>query len=318
MIVLSLLLSNQSAQASLEKRAVGATQRTLASDLDTELPKLPFVDWFEKVIGPGTGVIWQLSECGEQGEASLNATSDMRACVEANTILHDGRRVIVMISVGTFKKGMIGAPAFNLGVIEKKGELYPFRRLGDLQRLLSAPGSVPNRPAVKLPDANMPEVKPVANNAHVAVAPAWGGEEFGRFITVEEAPPPAPPPRVEPATLTATPIAEKRPGSEDSGQTVSSGEVKLEGAISFGDVIKRVPARYPARARKMNASGPVNVRITISETGRVIDAKAISGHPLLREAAEEAARQWVFKPAMLNDAPVKTETTLVFLFKVPQ
>lgn len=53
LIALSLLMSNQSTQTSLEKRAVGDTKRTLASDLDADLPRLPFADWFEKVIGPG-------------------------------------------------------------------------------------------------------------------------------------------------------------------------------------------------------------------------------------------------------------------------
>ena len=51
----------------LEKRALVDTKRLLASDLDTELPRLSFADWFEKVVGPGAGVIWQLSECGERG-----------------------------------------------------------------------------------------------------------------------------------------------------------------------------------------------------------------------------------------------------------
>jgi protein TonB len=68
----------------------------------------------------------------------------------------------------------------------------------------------------------------------------------------------------------------------------------------------------------VNAAGPVNVQITISETGRVIQAKATSGHPLLREAAVEAARQWLFKPAILDGHPVKTETVLVFVFTVPK
>jgi TonB family protein len=82
-------------------------------------------------------------------------------------------------------------------------------------------------------------------------------------------------------------------------------------------VIKKVQPRYPAQAKRVNASGPVNVQITISETGRVIEAKAASGHPLLRDAAVTAARQWVFKPAILNGVPVKTETVLVFVFAIP-
>jgi TonB family protein len=64
----------------------------------------------------------------------------------------------------------------------------------------------------------------------------------------------------------------------------------------------------------MNAYGKVDVRVVISETGRVTEATAISGHPALRTAAVEAARQWVYKPATLNGAPVKMESVLTFTF----
>ena len=56
----------------------------------------------------------------------------------------------------------------------------------------------------------------------------------------------------------------------------------------------------------------------ISEEGRVIEATTVSGHPLLRNAAMEAARKWVFKPTMLNGIPVKVQSTLTFLFTLTQ
>src|SRR5262245_21153415 len=153
LIAFFLFLNNQPAQSSLEKRAVADTQRILASELDAELPRLPFTDWFVKVIGPGTGMIWQLSECGDRLETPPDETGDARACVEVNTILSDGRKVILMIAIGTFKKGMIGSPAFHFGVIERKGNLYPIRRLRDLQQLLSAPVKLIDKPTVNLPEA---------------------------------------------------------------------------------------------------------------------------------------------------------------------
>jgi protein TonB len=94
--------------------------------------------------------------------------------------------------------------------------------------------------------------------------------------------------------------------------------VKSPGLVSWGDAIKKAQPQYPAKAKRVNASGPVDVQITISAGGLVTVAKAISGHPLLREAAEEAARQWVFKPATLNGVPVETQIVLTFVFKVPQ
>lgn len=295
LIAHSLFVNKQPMQSSLEKRAVADTQRTLASELDDKLPRLPFTEWFGKVVGPGAGVIWQLSECGELVEASSNATVDARACVEVNTIISDGRKVIVMIAVGTFKKGVTGAPAFHFGVIEQKGELLPIRRLRDLQQLLSASGELAKNLTVNLPEVNMPNVRLTANKAYEASGP------------LEEPPHAEPPLQADLAPSTST-------ASEESA---TSAAVKPLGSVSWGGAITRVQPKYPAKAKRVNASGQVDVQVTISAEGRVTQAKATNGHPLLREAAEEAARQWVFKPATLNGAPVETQIVLTFAFKAP-
>jgi len=305
-IALSLLLSNQPTQLSLEERAVADTQRTLASELDAELPKLSFAHWFEKVVGSRVGTIWQLSECGEQVETAPNGTWDARACVEVNKILPDGRKVIVMIAVGTFKNGVTGAPAFYFGVIEKKGELLPIRRLGDLPRLLSVPWNLAYRPAVRLPDVNIPKIKLATNGARVAGPPTPNDGKRDLSASIEEPSPVAPPPpRAKAASAVETPES-----------TIEG--LKILSSVTWGGVIKKAQPRYPPGAKRYNISGTVDVRVTISAAGSVTEANAISGHPLLRGAAEEAARQWVFKPATLKDVPVEAQIVLTFVFKVPQ
>src|SRR5262245_29810381 len=193
LIALSLFLNNEPAQ-SLEKQAVSDTQRTLASDLDAELPRLPFTDWFGKVVGPEAGVVWQLSECGERIDAAPNGDRDPQACVEVNTILSDGRKVIVMITVGTFKKGVTGPPAFLFGVIEQNGVLRPIQRLRDLQKLLSGQGEPANTPAAILPELSMPSVRLAVNDSPVAPLEARNDGEHSQAITIEAPPPPPPPP----------------------------------------------------------------------------------------------------------------------------
>jgi TonB family protein len=295
-------------QLLFEKRAIADTQMVLASDLDAELPRLSFAAWFEGVVGPGAGVIWQLSECGDSTEAALDATDDMRACVEANTILADGRGVIIRITVGTFKKGITGAPAFYFGVIEQEGNLFLVRRLRDLQKQLSAPGSLANRHVVELPESHMPTVRLAANKDYGPMTPAWSlpawiFEDFSQLIPIEEPAPAEPPPRTEPAPSNRASNTEK--------QNLS--ETVLQGAAVF----KPQPA-YPRNAKRFNASGPVEVRVTISATGRVTGAKAISGHPMLREVAVEAALKWIFNPTTVNGVPVETQLSLTFVFPVPQ
>src|SRR5215510_1549971 len=299
LIALSLFVNNEPAQ-SLEKQAVSDTKRTLASDLDAELPKLPFTDWFDKVIGPGAGVVWQLSECGEQVDAAPNRDGDTQACVEVNTILSDGRKVIVMIAVGTFKKGVTGPPTFRFGVIERKGKLRPIRRLSDLEKLLSGQGESADIPIVKLPEVSLPSVSLTPNNAYSTRTPLMTGDDFVQLSPIEE-PPPEPPPN-RPQISTPSP---------DQSQSIQQVVEK----VLDGNAITRVEPVYPPTARMMKAFGMVRVQITVSETGRVIDANAISCHQALRSAAVDAAYKWVFKPTTVNGEPIKVQGVLTFNFR---
>ena len=61
-------------------------------------------------------------------------------------------------------------------------------------------------------------------------------------------------------------------------------------------------------------SGEAVVKITINEVGEIESAELIKGHPLLREAAEEAARRWKFGPILSNGLPAKVESQLTFHF----
>jgi len=299
--------SESEKQSLLEKRAVADIQRMLASELDTELPRLSFANWFRQIVGPGAGVAWQLSECGEQQDARPDLAGDMRACVEVNTILPDGRKVVVMVAVGTFKKGMTSTPVFYYGVIEQQEELYMVRRLRDLPELLRTPEILANRPGAKPAVVNLPAVdlskdRLVMNDADMAKLSARSGGEPGQPITIEAAPPP-PPPQVKPQPSTAASPAKNETGSD---------------GVLQGSAIAKAQPLYPTNAKRFNASGPVEVQIVISETGRVVNARAVSGHPLLRDAAVEAARKWVFKPTTMNGVPVETQLVLTFVFAVPQ
>lgn len=71
---------------------------------------------------------------------------------------------------------------------------------------------------------------------------------------------------------------------------------------------------YPAAAKSMGASGIVQVAVTVDESGNVTSARAISGHPLLRQAAEGAARQTRFNPFRVGDKVVIANGVLVYNF----
>jgi protein TonB len=71
---------------------------------------------------------------------------------------------------------------------------------------------------------------------------------------------------------------------------------------------------YPPAAKTAGVSGSVNVTVLVDEQGNVTSAKAVSGHPLLRPAAEAAARQARFNPPKMDSQPVKMTGTLLYSF----
>jgi protein TonB len=81
-----------------------------------------------------------------------------------------------------------------------------------------------------------------------------------------------------------------------------------------GSAISLPKPPYPAAARAVRASGAVNVQVLINESGSVVSANAVSGHPLLRQAAESAARGAKFKPTLLSGQPVKVNGVIVYNF----
>lgn len=71
---------------------------------------------------------------------------------------------------------------------------------------------------------------------------------------------------------------------------------------------------YPAAARAVRATGTVEIRVLIETDGSVFSAVAISGHPLLRAAARNAACEAKFTPTILSGEPVKLYGTVNYNF----
>jgi TonB family protein len=71
---------------------------------------------------------------------------------------------------------------------------------------------------------------------------------------------------------------------------------------------------YPQAAIAIRAGGAVNVQVMLDESGKVVSAKAVSGHPLLRAAAENAARNAKFTPTILTGKPVKVTGVIIYNF----
>lgn len=73
-------------------------------------------------------------------------------------------------------------------------------------------------------------------------------------------------------------------------------------------VKSRVAPAYPELAKKMSVSGTVKVEVTIAPNGSVKSTRVIGGHPLLVDAAVEAAKRWKYEAG-------PDESTAVLEFK---
>ncbi|MBO0724077.1 MAG: energy transducer TonB [Blastocatellia bacterium] len=288
--VLCVLMVGAPQIGSFEKQALSLVQAMPASDLDAKLPGRSFASWLEQVLSAKAGMVWQLTECGKRNETG----GALPACAELTALLPDRRRVFITISVGTFKEGLVGKPAFFSAAIEQKSELYMVRQLYDLPEMLRATDGGSDRLLNKRPATK-------TKNRIVNLPPIKAGPV--QLVTVSHYP------------LSAPPIFPYFPGPVEAPPPPLPQELeKVSESALQGRAITRVNPVYPPNARKLNATGTVQVEVTISEAGLVVEAKAISGHLALRSAAVEAARKWVFKPAIFNGAPVKIKGVLTFTF----
>ncbi len=83
---------------------------------------------------------------------------------------------------------------------------------------------------------------------------------------------------------------------------------------SLSLLLRQVRPNYPPDARAAGARGPVVLKAIIRKDGNVGALSVISGHPLLRQAAIDAVRQWVYRPYYRGADPTDVETLVVVDF----
>ena len=88
----------------------------------------------------------------------------------------------------------------------------------------------------------------------------------------------------------------------------------VNGGVLNGKALSLPRPPYPASAKSLHISSTVAVRVIIDETGKVISARAVSGHPLLRQAAVDAARQATFAPTILLGQAVSVKGVITYTF----
>jgi len=88
------------------------------------------------------------------------------------------------------------------------------------------------------------------------------------------------------------------------------GAVRVSAGVVAGLMEHVIAPVYPPIAKAAHVQGVVVMHAILSKTGDIEDLQVISGPQMLRAAAEDAARQWKYRPYLLNGVPTEVETTI--------
>ena len=76
------------------------------------------------------------------------------------------------------------------------------------------------------------------------------------------------------------------------------------------------PASYPLLAQHMNVQGSVVLQAIIGADGLVQNLRVLSGPAILASAAQQAVREWHFKPVVQNGQAVETKAKITVNFNI--
>ncbi len=127
-----------------------------------------------------------------------------------------------------------------------------------------------------------------------------GGVLGGIIGSVPTAAPPPPPP------------------VKEAPKPVTPKQIRVGGNVQSAKLIRQPKPQYPQLAKQARIQGTVRFNAVIGKDGTIQNLTLVSGHPLLVPAAQEAVRQWVYQPTLLNGEPVEVVTTIDVNFTLSQ
>jgi protein TonB len=94
--------------------------------------------------------------------------------------------------------------------------------------------------------------------------------------------------------------------------------IRVGGQVQQANLIRQPKPVYPPLAKQARIQGVVRFNAVIGKDGTIQNLTLISGHPLLVPAAQEAVKQWLYKPTLLNNEPVEVATVIDVNFTLSQ
>lgn len=119
-----------------ERQMIEHVRKIRAVELDSKLTNELFGHWLSRIAGPQAEIGWEVNDCGEQTGGPADRGRDLPVCVQAQVTLPDKATLIVMISIGTLRKGVHGRATVKDAFIEKNGETTTLKELSQLPNML--------------------------------------------------------------------------------------------------------------------------------------------------------------------------------------
>jgi TonB family protein len=136
----------------------------------------------------------------------------------------------------------------------------------------------------------------IAAPAHCTVDLVWGAREldFSKLALVRQAM----------DEKTAAPSDAVSRSTVEPNQMQAT-RITVPARVQATKLVSWAPPEYPSAAGATDLRGMVRLRVLIGVDGRVLQAEALDGDPVLINAASDAVKQWMYLPTLLNGTAVE-------------
>ncbi len=146
------------------------------------------------------------------------------------------------------------------------------------------------------------EVEVIAGDTHRTLRPG------SNSVHVELQPGVPPEPAADPASAVST---------DTAANLTSDAAERVQMSVDTSEVVARpVKPSYPLLARQMKVQGSVVLQALVGKDGVIQNLRVVSGPPILATAAQDAVRQWHFKPHLQGSEAVETEAKITVNFTI--
>jgi TonB family protein len=145
------------------------------------------------------------------------------------------------------------------------------------------------------------DVEVVAGNVHRTIHPSTNAVQ----VTLQQDPQ---------QQSSQSPVA----SSTDTAAGVTNNAAeRVQMSVDAAEIVSQpVKPGYPLLARQMKVQGSVILQANIGRDGLIQDLQVVSGPPILANAAQEAVKQWHFRPRYRGDAAIETQAKITVNFTI--